>query len=119
MKTIIIAFTLKGQDFGKIERKIEEIAGQPPTPTLLIHGFLPRKVLLEKNIPTIVIDALDKYFPIQLNMYADGKPLRNDMAILAKKLDAVVHVIGEIKEGVLEEVQYYQSFGVSIQHHEL
>ena len=116
METIIVAFTLKGQDFEQIRLKLAVLAGKLPNPTLLIHGFLPKAVLEEKKIPTDVIDALTEYFPLQLNMFANGKPLRAEMAEIASKLNATVYVIGEIKEGVAEEKALYEGKGVKVIH---
>lgn len=114
MQAIIIAFTLKGQDFEKIEKVLAEISSKKLHPILAIHGFMPRRVLIEKNFPLNVVNALDKHFPMQLNMYYDGQPLRQEMAVVGRKLDATVHLIGEMKEGVAEEIDLYKREGLAI-----
>lgn len=106
MQFIIISFTLKGQDFWKIKNKLQDIAKQNPD-AILIHGFMPRKEVISKGFSTDVLDTLDTLFPIQLNMYKDGKPMREEMVKLSCKLNASIYFIGEIKEGVLEEHELY------------
>lgn len=105
MQAVVLAFTLKGQDEEKIVLRIREIRQLYPK-VILIHGFMPRKLVEEKGWSTKIIDELEQ-FPVRLNMY-DGKPLREEMATVASKLKANVIVIGEIKEGVLEEVNLYK-----------
>lgn len=116
MNAIILAFTLKGQEWNLIKDSIERVAYLAfleDSPTVLIHGFLPRKVVLEKSFPTDVIDALDEFFPIQLNLYKD-QPLRSEMAVVGKALNAKVYIIGEVKEGVAEEEKFYKENGMEI-----
>lgn len=121
MKSIVLAFTLKDQPVDRIIKKIQDIALAESSngAVILIHGFLPRKIILEKGIKTDVIDTLDIYFPIQLNMNINGLPLREKMAEVAYKLEAIVHVIGEVKEGVADEVHIYKSIGVPVVYHKI
>lgn len=115
MKAIAISFTLKNQPQDKIFAKLEVIQKANPD-ALLIHGFLPKKILLEKGFPpTDVIDKLEELFPVQLNMYNE-KPLRKEMAQVAVKLNARVYVIGNIIEGVEEDVNSYEKEGVQFTH---
>lgn len=111
MKTLILAFTLKGQSESEILQVVKEIADRNPN-SILIHGFLPRKVVVEKGFSTTVVDALEKNFPVQLNMWNE-KPLRNEMVDIAKRLGAEIFVIGDIKEGVEEEVNLYKEAGMT------
>lgn len=114
MQSIIIAFTLKGQNFKQIAAILNLMADDfHPAETILIHGFLPRRILMEKSIPTDVVDTLEKYFPCQLNLFYDG-PLRKEMAEVGKSLQAAVYVIGEPAEGVAEEVALYKAAGLGI-----
>lgn len=116
MNAAVIAFTLKGQNFQKIEAQLQKLHNELSPNTVLIHGFLPRRVALDKNIPLDVIDALAEYFPIQLNMHDGEKVLRDEMAEVAQRLGAVVYVIGGIKEGVSEEISLYENKGLEIVH---
>lgn len=105
MKAIIIAFTLKDQSFEQIKRHLIAIK-ETQSPTVVIHGFMPKKDVVERGFSTEVVDTLQELFPVQLNMY-NGGPMRLEMASAASKLNAEVIVIGEIKEGVKEEVDLY------------
>lgn len=118
MKAIVIAFTLKGQPFEKILAQLEKIAQENPT-QILLHSFMPRALVVEKGFPTIVLDAIDKLFPIQLNMFLHGAPLRTEMAEVAAKLEATVYVVGEIKEGVAEDVERYKEMGLPVINYQL
>jgi len=113
MNSIVLAFTLKGQDFLKIAERLLAIKKMIGENTVVIHGFMPRAEILKRNFSTDVVDVLERTFPIRLNVY-NGKPLRNEMAYLASKLEAKVYVVGEIKEGVLEEVNFYKEQGLEI-----
>lgn len=116
MKAIILAFTLKGQDFLRIKSILISLVNKLAPfehPTIAIHGFMPRKELLERGFPLDVVDTLDNLFPIQLNLY-QHKPLREQIANVGSSLSATVHVIGEIKEGVAEEIELYKSMGLQI-----
>lgn len=114
MKAIVIAFTLKNQDPMGILATLETIKELEPD-AILIHGFLPRQVVLHKQLPMDVVNALEEHFPIQLNMWKEV-PLRDEMAVVAKRLKAQVYVIGDIREGVRDEVDLYRSQGLNIVH---
>ena len=70
-------------------------------------------MLEERSIPTDVVNALENLFPVQLNMYNE-KPLREEMVQVAAKLEATVYVIGDIKEGVAEEVALYEAANLPV-----
>ena len=112
MKAIVIAFTLKDQPFETILPNLIKIAEDNPD-AIVIHGFMPRAELEARNFSCDVVNALENLFPVRLNMYNE-KPLRNEMVDAAAKLGAQVYVIGEIKEGVAEEVALYHDAGLSI-----
>lgn len=114
MNTAVIAFTLKGQDFYLIEKHIKRLSNDLSQRTILIHGFMPRKAVVERGWSVEVVDALQHYFPIQLCMHDGEKVLRDEMAEIAEKLGAAVYVIGDIKEGVKEEVLLYEQKGLEI-----
>ena len=118
MKAIVLAFTLKGQDLEKVLSTLAAVKADHPD-AICIHGFLPRKEVEARKIPTGVVDALDQHFPIQFNMFADGKPLRKEMRTVAVRLDAQVCVIGEVKEGVAEEVGLYKAAELPIKYYTL
>lgn len=113
MEAIVLAFTLKGQKFEDIANAIKLIGSKTGNNNILIHGFMPRKEVEERKFDTSVLDFLEDFFPIRLNMYF-GTPLRDDMADVATKLKATVYAIGEIKDGVKEEVDLYRAAGLTI-----
>lgn len=115
MKAIILAFTLKGQDFEKIKTGVSNVRHLVGEDTILIHGHLPRAIAQKKGFPTDLSDMLDSAFPVQLIMY-NKITLREEMAEVGKDFNATVYVIGEIKEGVEQEVELYKKKGLRIQH---
>lgn len=118
MEAIVLAFTLKGQDSNEIVKQIDKI-GTTHRQYIVIHGFMPRKEVEKQGWSTAIVDALERNFPVPLNMYADGKPLREEMAEIAGKLRAVVLVIGEEKEGVAEEVALYKALSLTVYNYPL
>ncbi|MDR0874210.1 MAG: hypothetical protein LBN27_12220 [Prevotellaceae bacterium] len=113
MKSIILSFSLKGQEFSEIKERILEIKKNLHEDAMLIHGFMPRKEIEEKGFSMEVNDFFDEHFPLKLNMY-NGGVLRKEMAKIGSELKADVFVIGEIKAGVKEEVDLYRSFNLPI-----
>ncbi len=112
MKAIVVAFTLKGQDLEKILDVLENVQ-HARHEHILIHGFMPIAEVEKKGWDPALAKALHQLFPVQLNMY-DGRPLREEMAEVAKKLDAEIVVIGEVRDGVAEEVELYKELGLKI-----
>ena len=113
MRAIVLAFTLKGQEFPLIAEGIKKVAEEVGENVILIHGFMPREEVSKRGFSTEVLDLLETTFPVRLNMY-NQKPLRNEMASVAKSLQATVFVIGEIKEGVAEELELYRNHALEI-----
>ncbi|MDR1917017.1 MAG: hypothetical protein LBQ58_10635 [Synergistaceae bacterium] len=113
METIILSFTLKGRDFSEIRERIIDIKHRVGENVILLHGFMPRREILKRGFSTEIVDFFEKHFPIQLNMYNEGV-LREEMADIAQRLNATVYVIGEIKHGVSEEFNLYNSRGLDI-----
>ena len=111
-QAIVLAFTLKGQDQNKIIEKIKE-ASVKYADHLCIHGFMTRKEVVEKKLPTDILDAIETYFPKRANFYVKG-PLRQEMCEWAKLVNAIVVIIGEVKEGVQEEYNLYMAAGLNI-----
>jgi len=115
---IAISFSLKGQDFDKIhhvlkliKKEIDELNETP----ILVHGFMPRSVLIEKQFPLNVVDALDELFPLQINCFHEGMPLRSKMAELIYEFGGQVYVVGDvIAEGVQMEIEQYKNRNANI-----
>lgn len=110
MKFISIAFTLKDQPFAQIKPGLEYLSkatGAQVGLVCLVHGFMPREVVVDKGYSTEVVDALKELFPMQMNCYNDG-PQRDLMASIIKQTHGDVYTVGEVKEGVLEEVKLYE-----------
>ena len=116
MKTIAISFSLKDQSFESISEKLQMIADLHPN-SLVVHGFLPRAEVEKRELPTDVVDALDILFPLQLNLNRDGQPLRAEMAYVMNKLEGRVYVIGEIVDGVKEQLDEYAKYNLEVVHH--
>ena len=115
--TIAIAFTLKGQTFEEIKpalHKLSELLGGKEGRVVLAHGFMTRQAVVEKGFSPEVVDALAELFPFQAGFFVNGKPQRNLMADFLKKTEGVVYAIGEIKEGVLVEVELYESMQIPV-----
>lgn len=72
-----------------------------------------RAAVVEKGFSTDVVDTLDALFPLQINCYRNA-PQRGVMAALLAQTRGVVYTIGEVKQGVAEEVELYQDSGVNI-----
>lgn len=115
MKAIALSFTLKGQDEAQIIQKIREVAQRNPE-VVLIHGFLPRHVVREKGWSTGILDTFDELFPSQIRCYSANMMWRDNMAVVASKLEAKVIVIGEEKEGVREEVKLYRGLQLVVEY---
>lgn len=117
MKIIAVAFTLKGQTFNQILPVLTELAGLvggKSGNTILAHGFMSRGAVIEKGFGTEVVDALAELFPYQMNFWANDVVNRKAMAQALKDADAEVYTIGEIKEGVKEEVDLYREKGIFV-----
>ncbi len=110
---IVIAFTLKGQDFHKKILPVLEVIAKNNPDAFCIHGFMPKHVLEEKGLSMGVCDALYKLFPWQLNIYNNGVA-RHEMARITSLLNAQVYVIGDVIDGVKEEVEMYEILGLTI-----
>lgn len=114
---IAISFTLKNQSFDKIIPSLESISdsfpgGKDGTP-VLVHGFMPRSVVIEKGFGTEVVDALDRLFPNQMNCYTN-QPDRQRMVDVIQATAGRVFVIGACVDGVQEEVEMYTAAGVPV-----
>lgn len=108
---IAISFTLNGQDTEKIFKELKKIRNNVGARVELVHGFLPREVVIKKKMTTDVIDMLDFLFPNQVNFYDKKKKkvLREEMAQYILENDGEVFIIGDITGGVIEEYELYRS----------
>ena len=123
---IFLSFSLKplkekGRTFeNAILPAMEKLAERHGKATLH-HGFLSREEVLARNLPTNVIDAIERLFPntVQYSpIDGDYEKMRSTMASEAKDLDnALVIVIGPVVEGVEEEVTAYAKAGMGIHYH--
>lgn len=110
---IVIAFTLKGQSLDEIRPLLKEIKKEYPKAEL-VHGFMTRKAVEHKKYDTALVDTLDSIFPRQRTFYNEvtGSTDRVSMKNYAYDQGAEVFVIGDIKEGVREEVILYLNAGI-------
>lgn len=99
---IAISFTLKGQELSSIRNVLEGIAARHEGEEL-IHGFMPRELVIEKGFSTELVDMLDELFPVQHIFF--GR--REEMVKYANSVKAFAIFVGEIKEGVAEEYDLY------------
>lgn len=119
---IAISFTLKGQPFEKIKPILEIIRDKIRLTNeipILVHGFMPRSVVLEKGFSTDVVDGLAEIFPLQLNCYVNGKPSRETMAGILDEFSGEAFIVGEIVDGVMEERDFYQMEDIPITFYDL
>lgn len=117
MKFIAISFTIKGQKMSDIKPVLEQLSERYAAKsgkTVLIHGFMPRHVVVEKGFPTELVDTLDELFPVQVGCYHNGKPNRDAMVAIVNDSEAEVYAIGSIIEGVEEEVKLYSAAGIHV-----
>lgn len=119
MKFIAVSFTIKGQKMSDIKPVLEQLSerhGGKSGHTVLIHGFMPRHAVVEKGFSTELVDTLDELFPEQVGCYqiSTGKPNRDAMVAIVADSGAEVYAIGEIIEGVAEEVKLYREAGIHV-----
>jgi len=117
MKFIAVSFTIKGQKMSDIKPVLEQLSeryGGKSGHTVLIHGFMPRHAVVEKGFSTELVDTLDELFPEQVGCYHNGKPNRDAMVAIVADSGAEVYAIGEIIEGVAEEVKLYREAGIHV-----
>lgn len=117
MNFIAISFTLKNQPFADIQKVLQMISSQfggASGNTVLVHGFMPRDVVVAKGFDTEVVDGLKKLFPLQINCY-DTAPIRSQMVDIIKRNKGRVFVVGTVIDGVAEEVALYEAAGVKVQ----
>lgn len=116
MKYVAVSFTLKGQAFADIYKVLEMISNQvggKSGDTILVHGFMPRDIVLDKGFTTNVLDGLWELFPVQINCYSNG-PERQRMAHILKETKGSVFTVGSVIEGVAEEVALYEGAGITV-----
>lgn len=110
-EVISIHWTPKGQDVDEFEKNVAFIAGVCSAQDVhLIHGFMTREMVEEKGFPQTINDALDRWFPGHESVWKDGVLNRN---LLSCGQD-VAFVIGELKEGVLEEYKMLKQHQIQV-----
>jgi len=123
---IFLSFSLKplkekGRTFENAILPAMEKLAERYSKATLHHGFLSREEVLARNLPTNVIDAIERLFPNTVQYSPiDGEyqKMRGTMASQAKELDnALVIVIGPVVEGVEEEVNAYVKAGMGVHYH--
>lgn len=114
-KYIVIAFTLKGQEFEHIAPVIEMIARINPAATL-IHGFMSRADVEKKGFKDDINDKFEELFGNrQISFYEDNAGVnREAMKNFAYENKAEVYVIGNVKDGVKEELIAYIKANLSV-----
>lgn len=130
MKTdVSIHFTTKGQTVAEINKKFDDYItkNQESLPfdfsestvprSVLHHCFLPEKVVIEKGFPTDIYD--DILHPTSENKVCwygtSDYGLAWDRQLMLEnlaKLKGIAVFIGEIKEGVAEELEIVKELGV-------
>lgn len=110
MRYIGISFSLKGQDIADIRESLEKISqqlGGTTGDTILVHGFMPKHVVVEKGFSTDWADMFNELFPIQINCYANGATDRKLMAKILKEQGGEAWIVGDVIDGVREEEAIY------------
>lgn len=113
MKTIVIAFTLKNQDEHLIAGGIKKIYEKVGA-CIVLSGHLPTVLVNRKKFDNFISNQLDLYFPMRLCLNDGVQVFRKELAAMAMKLDAEVYVIGEIRDGVKEEIDLYTEAGLPV-----
>lgn len=130
MKTdVSIHFTIKGQTVEDINAKLDvyinnnqgklpfDFSERTEPRSVLHHCFLPEKVVKEKGFSTdIYTDILDPFSEQKVCWYGTSDyGLEWDRRLMLenlKKLNGLAIFIGEIKEGVADELQLCNELGV-------
>lgn len=110
-KFISISFTLKGQDLLQIKAILASLSdqfGAKEGKVILVHGFMPKEIVLAKGFSTELTDTLKELFPFQLGFYKnDLTEMRKDMTHFIKSNFGNALFIGNIIDGVKEEYDMY------------
>lgn len=117
VKHIGISFTLKGQPLPLIAQALLRIAEQikeSGNAVVLVHGFMPREVVVEKGFSTDLVDTLASLFPDQINCYEDDKPNREKMADILHGYNGEAYIIGTRIDGVATEAALYRMKGITL-----
>ena len=131
-KDVSIHFTIKGQSVGEIAGKLENARKDGLLPfefsieeqevrTVLHHCFLPEKLVKERKFSTEIYDRVLNPMTVHQVCWFDASHLgllwsRKLMLENIKKTNGVAVFVGEIKEGVEEELRLAQNAGVEIIH---
>jgi len=127
---VSIHFTIKNQTVKEVEKKLEDwykteekiillngnVDNQPRP--VLHHCFLPKKILIEKNIPLTVWDFLENVSDHIICWYGatmDGNSLAWDRRLMLeniKKTNGIAIFVGNIVEGVKEDYDMAMELGI-------
>lgn len=112
-KFIAVAFTLKGQELAWLLPALRLIAAENPDCTL-VHGFMDRATVEEKELPTDIIDVLDKLFPDQVNFFGPDVANLDAMKDFLYENLATAYFIGAVKDEVREQFLLYAKASIKI-----
>jgi len=118
-----IHFTIKEQSLDVIKEKLNNFLKENKDNlvfdenTVLHHCFLPREVVKEKGFSTDLVDFLDTICPNQVRWFGVAPTLEKSRLLMLNNLngmDGSAIFVGEIKEGVKEELDLAMDCGVDI-----
>jgi hypothetical protein len=120
-KDFSIHFTIKDQELDVIQDKFQKFVNESgllneENSTVRIHScFLPRKVVEKQGFDTALVDYLETLTDNNdVNWYYAGTTLgmsRIQMLENIKRLGGVAIFIGEVRDGVLEELNLAKEIG--------
>lgn len=86
-------------------------------PVTLVHAYADKKFLFDREIPTDLVDFIDKFFPRQISFFnkTTSTPMRKEMFAFLKAQNGQPYFIGGPDgEGVVEEYEMAEQMGFSI-----
>jgi len=123
-KDFSIHFTIKGQELSRIEQKFQDwskghdLLDENNTGVRVHNCFLSRKDVEERGFDTGVVDFIESLTDANdINWFYSSPTLamsRVQMLTTIKRLGGIAIFVGEIKEGVLEEMNLARELGVNI-----
>lgn len=111
-------FTIKGQSVEEIKQAFADFVVDQhfyPNVGIMHHCFLPRKIVTEKGFPTELVDFLDEVTPRNVcwnDGITDIHDHRLSMIQHMTATNGLAIFIGEIKEGVAEELDLCHKWGL-------
>lgn len=116
---VSLSFTLKGQELEAIKTTIAKLSAELHERhecVILVHGFMPKDVVIEKGFSLEVVHCLKEHFPHQIEFYKEGdlEGMRKRMAAFLKQNKGCAYVIGDATGGVADEIDHYLAAGVQV-----